>query len=141
MAEAVMRHLVEQDGLSGQIEIDSAGTGDWHIGNRPHIGTIDKLAEHHVSSEGIYARRVEVQDREAFDYIVAMDESNVKNTLAMFGVEQAENLHLLLDFVPELKGQQVPDPYFDGNFTLTYELVTKGCTALLARIKAEHQLY
>jgi protein-tyrosine phosphatase len=141
MAEAVMRHLVEQEGLSDKIMIDSAGTGDWHIGNRPHMGTLDKLAEHHVSSEGIYARQLQVGDQAAFDYIIAMDESNVRNSLGIFGVEKAENIHLLLDYVPELAGQQVPDPYFDGNFTLTYELVTKGCSALLARIKGEYQLY
>lgn len=141
MAEAVMRHLVEQEGLSDRIVIDSAGTGDWHIGNRPHKGTLDKLAEHQVSSEGIFARQLQVEDRGAFDYIIAMDESNIRNSLGIFGVEQADNMHLLLDFVPEHAGQQVPDPYFDGNFTLTYELVTKGCAALLTRIKLEHQLY
>ena len=140
MAEAVMRQLVEHAGLTAQIEVDSAGTGDWHIGHRPHKGTLDKLAEHGISSEGIFARQVQAGDQAAFDYIIAMDESNVRNALEMFGMTEATNVHLLLDFVPELAGQQVPDPYYDGNFTLTYELVTKGCMALLARIRADHQV-
>lgn len=136
-----MRKLIEDAGLAKQIEVDSAGTGDWHIGNRPHKGTLEKLAEHGVSSEGIVARQLQAKDCEAFDYIVAMDESNVSNALQIFGRSEADNLHLLLDFVEEAGMVEVPDPYFDGNFTLTYELVTKGCAALLARIQAKHQLY
>jgi protein-tyrosine phosphatase len=140
MAEAVMRQIVKEAGLETQIRIDSAGTGDWHIGNRPHQGTLSKLAEHGVDSEGIRARLLQKTDLEQFDYIVCMDDSNVKNTMAVFAVDESDRVMKLMDLLPDSHYREVPDPYFDGNFTLTYELVTSGCNALLSRIRIEHHV-
>lgn len=140
MAEAVMHQIVKEAGLEQQIRIDSAGTGDWHIGNRPHQGTLSKLAEHGVDSEGIRARLLQKNDLDEFEYIVCMDDSNVKNAMAVFAVSESERMMKLMDLLPESPYREVPDPYFDGNFTLTYELVTGGCQALLARIRREHQV-
>src|SRR5690554_5601609 len=79
MAEAVFRHYVEEAGLSHRIEVDSAGTGDWHIGNPPHQGTRNILRKQQISYDGIKARQVNGEDFTSFDYIIAMDEQNLQD--------------------------------------------------------------
>ncbi|TMV52122.1 low molecular weight phosphotyrosine protein phosphatase [Paenibacillus mesophilus] len=148
MAEAVMRSKVKEAGLDGRIGIDSAGTGDWHIGKAPHEGTRKLLDEKRISWEGITARQVAKEDLKKFDYIVAMDSSNMTHLqgmaeeLGLSDVRKANDakpkLCRLLDFVPEEQPGDVPDPYYTGNFQETYRLVDAGCDALLERIK--HQL-
>ncbi len=73
MAEAVFRDLVSREGLEDRIEIDSAGTGDWHIGHPPHQGTRKILNENNISTEGLVARKIKIEDLTEFDYIIAMD--------------------------------------------------------------------
>lgn len=136
MAEAVLRDMVRKEGLEDRIEVDSAGTGDWHIGNPPHVGTLRKLDEVGISYEGIRARQVHTHDFDAFDYIVAMDDANVKDLGRLKAISDGKVMKLL-DLVPDAKLKDVPDPYFTGNFDETYELVTAGCRALLDKIKAE----
>jgi protein-tyrosine phosphatase len=139
MAEAVMRDLVMKNDLADKIVVDSAGTGDWHIGHRPHKGTLQKLAEHHVDSEGIVARLLEKQDIEKFDYVICMDESNVRNANAVFGSSDLGRVKLLLDYLPDHELREVPDPYYDGNFSQTYALVKAGCEAILQQIRIDNQ--
>lgn len=137
MAESVFLHLVREAGLEPQIEVDSAGTGDWHIGQRPHQGTLQILKVNGIP-EGSRARQVRLADLDAFDIIVAMDESNLAN-LKRVGTGRAQ-AKLLLDFVPEASDKNVPDPYFTGDFAGVYALVRRGCEALLAQIRAQHAL-
>ncbi|RUT33344.1 low molecular weight phosphotyrosine protein phosphatase [Paenibacillus zeisoli] len=137
MAEAMFRHLIKQEGLEKQFQIDSAGTGDWHIGNPPHQGTLDILKKYQVSSDGLFARQITLQDMEQFDYIIAMDESNVQNMYKLSGKQGDPKTFRLLDFTKELPVRDVPDPYFTGDFEETYDLLTQGLKALLAHIKQE----
>ncbi|TCS96482.1 low molecular weight protein-tyrosine-phosphatase [Hazenella coriacea] len=139
MAEAVFRHLVNQEGLSSHFRIDSAGTGDWHIGEPPHEGTQKKLAEHKISYEGIHARQVKIDDFEDFTYVIGMDESNLANLKEVAGDPHVK-LYRLVDFIPKTQYKEVPDPWFTGNFEETYELVTQGCKGLLAKIKQDRGL-
>lgn len=139
MAEAVFRHVVNLEGLSSHFRIDSAGTGDWHIGEPPHAGTQKKLAEHNISSEGIRARQVKIDDFEDFHYVIGMDESNLTNLKEIAGDPHVK-LYRLVDFIPNTKYKEVPDPWFTGNFEETYELVTEGCKGLLAKIKQDRGL-
>ncbi|MDF2644656.1 MAG: protein-tyrosine phosphatase, partial [Paenibacillus sp.] len=83
MAEAVFRHQVKKAGLDAVIAIDSAGTGDWHIGHPPHQGTRDILDQYQINHEGLKARQVRSDDFVQYTYIIPMDESNVTN-LASF---------------------------------------------------------
>lgn len=149
MAEAVFRHKVKEAGLENRIEVDSAGTGDWHIGHAPHEGTRKLLDNKRIPWEGMKARQVNGDDFRQFDYIVAMDDSNVSNLRrigsaagrASSGREpggvSAPQVCRLLDLVPEQPLRDVPDPYYTGNFEEVYELVAAGCDALLERIKRE----
>jgi protein-tyrosine phosphatase len=144
MAEAVFRHQVKEAGLKHVISIDSAGTGDWHIGHPPHQGTRDILDRYQIAYDGLKARQVRPDDFYQFTYIIAMDDSNVVN-LAAFAPEFAENekrasIHKLLDFTSNRAITEVPDPYYTGKFQEVYEMVEESCSRLLAYIVDQHGL-
>jgi protein-tyrosine phosphatase len=139
MAEAVFRKQVREAGLQDRIEIDSAGLGGWHAGERPHRGTLAVLDKHGVPHTGIHSRQITKADLSSFDYLVAMDEENMEG-LQKLGAVAGDKVFRLLDLVEERKDKNVPDPYYTGNFDEVYEMVTQGCEALLAKIKTEHGL-
>ena len=95
MAEAVPRHKIEQRGLQDKISVDSAGTGDWHIGSVPHEGTRKSLDSWQISYEGMVARKVVSQDLVKFDYVIGMDDSNVTNLRKLAGGDQAAILKFM----------------------------------------------
>ncbi|AXH99956.1 low molecular weight phosphotyrosine protein phosphatase [Sporosarcina sp. PTS2304] len=135
MAEGIFRKLVHDEQLTEYIEVDSAGTSDWHIGKSPHEGTLSKLAEYEVSAEGMAARQLTVNDAEDFDYIIGMDAENIGNIHNIFGESNHQRIIRFLDLTSHQK--DVPDPYFTGDFQETYDLVLEGCQALLDLIKKE----
>lgn len=138
MAEAVFRHVIHEENLDSKIEVDSAGTSNWHIGKRPHEGTLSKLEALNISSEGMRGRQLEAGDLEGFDYIVGMDANNIADIRTMLDEPEHPKIFRFLDLTDHRK--DVPDPYFTGDFDETYDLVQEGCQALLAKIKAEHQI-
>ncbi|MDQ8733724.1 low molecular weight protein-tyrosine-phosphatase [Paenibacillus sp. LHD-38] len=141
MAEAVMRHQVEQAHLADRIEVDSAGTGDWHLGHPPHEGTRKLLDQHQISHQGMKARLVAESDFESFDYIVCLDTKNlrdVRELLEKAGIEESgAKLFTFMELLPDRGIADVPDPYYDGNFPFVFELVDSGCKELLKRIQAD----
>ncbi|TCT19647.1 protein-tyrosine phosphatase [Melghiribacillus thermohalophilus] len=140
MAEAVFRNMVEEEGLSEQIRVDSAGIGHWHQGEPPHEGTQNILDQNHISYEGMRARQIKETDWDEFDYIIAMDEQNMRDLEAIRDEYEGVTVKRLLDLVPDAKEQNVPDPYFTGNFDYVYDLVSEGCQYLLKEIKEAHNL-
>ena len=135
MAEAVFNHLLAQEGLSDQFKVASAGTGNWHLGEPAHYGTRQVLAANGVACQGT-ARRVTRAELEEADYVVAMDRSNAATLRRMAsGAALDGRLHLLLDFAAGTQRQDVPDPYYEGNFELVYRLVNDACEGLLAHIR------
>lgn len=138
MAEAVFRKLVKDEGLETKIQVDSAGTASWHIGKSPHEGTITKLAEYNISTEGQVCRQLQKEDYETFDYLVAMDGSNMKNMYTMIGIQDDEKVIRLLDLTSHKK--DLPDPYHTGDFQETYDLVLEGCKELLKKMKSDNAL-
>jgi protein-tyrosine phosphatase len=136
MAEAVLRHKIGERKLSDRITVDSAGTGDWHIGKEPHEGTRRILDQRGISYENMTARLVSSGDFEKFQYIVCMDKSNGENVRKLPGGKDAELL-FFMDLLPEEELREVPDPYFTGNFEQVYDLMSAGCDVLLERIITE----
>jgi protein-tyrosine phosphatase len=136
MAEAVLRHKIVQRGLQDQVSVDSAGTGDWHIGSVPHEGTRKLLDSWRISYEGMVARKVVSQDLANFDYVIGMDDSNVSNMRKLSGGNDAAILKFM-DLLPNEKLREVPDPYFTGNFEEVYRLIDAGCDILLDKIIEE----
>jgi protein-tyrosine phosphatase len=132
MAEAVLQKMVDDAGLSSLIEVDSAGTGSWHVGESAHPGTRQVLAIHGIDYRG---RARVVRHKEVIDpssYIIALDSNNKRDLLRRYG--DIPNLHLLLDFAENSSDRNVPDPYYEGNFEYVYELVEDACRGLLAAI-------
>ncbi|KAA6447765.1 low molecular weight protein-tyrosine-phosphatase [Bacillus swezeyi] len=140
MAEAVFNDMLKKTGLGDQIQADSAGTGNWHVGKPPHEGTRTLLAEKKISCEGLYARQISKKDLEEFDYIIAMDAENAGNIRSLAGNQNKAVIRRLLDDVNDCHTEDVPDPYYTGNFEEVYELVAEGCRQLLTDIKKEHNL-
>ncbi|HHY74289.1 MAG TPA: low molecular weight phosphotyrosine protein phosphatase [Bacillus bacterium] len=140
MAEAVFRHLVIKEGLNGKIEVDSAGTGDWHVGQPPHKGTRKKLDEYRIDHGSIRARQLNRQDLMNFNYVIAMDEKNLADIKAIAEEKSTAYIARLMDLVEDSTFLDVPDPYFTGNFDVTYELVKKGCEQLLTFIRKQEQI-
>jgi len=138
MAEAIFRNRIEKEGLTDKIFVDSAGTGDYHIGKVPHEGTRELLDKYSISYEGMLARQVNEGDWDEFNYIIAMDEQNITN-LKMVN-EETDGVYIarLMDFVNNPREINVPDPYYTGDFDYTYELVSEGCSELLDFIKEKH---
>ncbi len=135
MAEAVMRHLIERERLSDLVTVDSAGTGDWHIGRPPHEGTRGLLDRYSISYQGMRARQLSVEDGGYFDLIVAMDTQNEKDIRAKLGASPRSEIVRFLSLLPERGMDDVPDPYYTGNFDEVYELVKEGCERILTRIR------
>jgi protein-tyrosine phosphatase len=138
MAEAVFQNLVDEAGLSDIFEVDSAGTGSWHVGEKAHPGTRKVLSAHGISYAG-RARRVKQQDMiDPERYVIAMDSSNLRDLQAAFG--EYPRLFRLLDFAEKVGKKDVPDPYYNGNFEEVYQLVVDGCRALLETIREQEQI-
>src|SRR5258708_34998196 len=121
MAEAVFARLVNEAGLSDRISADSAGTGNWHLGEAPHSGTRRVLQKNSIKYEH-RARLLEEEDVKRFDYIIAMDRHNLRDIQALRGGRA--RIGLLLGYAPQLAEAEVPDPYYDGRFEFLYDLVT-----------------
>ncbi|MFD0670240.1 low molecular weight protein-tyrosine-phosphatase [Cohnella sp. GCM10027633] len=135
MAEAVFRDVIRREGLEERISVDSAGTGDWHIGHPPHEGTRDLLDRHGISYAGMKARQIAKSDGDKFDLIVAMDTRNERDIREVLGVSAGSQVIRFLSLLPEQALEDVPDPYYSGNFDEVYELVKAGSEKLLAFVK------
>lgn len=131
MAEAVFTRLVADRGVADRFEIDSAGTGDWHIGEPPHEGTLDELRRNTIDATHLRSRQITAEDLDHFDYVVVMDATNRKD-LGSFSDEISAHVSLLLEHAPDAGILDMPDPYYVGGFDRVYELVTAGCDGLLA---------
>ncbi len=140
MAEAVFQQQVDEAGLTDQFEIDSAGTGGWHVGDLAHRGTLTVLRRNGITYTG-RARQVQPADLQHYDYVIAMDADNVADLRRMDRKDALNGkLHQLLEFAPAGYPRDVPDPYYDGKFDLVYELVDAGAAGLLDHIRAERGL-
>jgi len=138
MAEAIFQHLVDEAGLSDQIQVDSAGTSSWHLGERAHPGTRRVLSQHGISYDG-RARRVRSGDfSDPSTYVIAMDWNNEADLRDRFG--DHPRLNRLLDFWPDSPVQDVPDPYYNGNFERVYSLVEEGCQGLLVAVRKQERI-
>ena len=137
LAEGVFRHLVEEEGLADRFDVDSAGTGAWHVGEPPD-GRASMVAQSHGISLDSRARQVEAEDLDRFHHILAMDRSNLQELRRMVDLSGADvAVHLLREYDPEPDGDEVPDPYYGGadGFEHVYKMVLRSCEALLEDIR------
>lgn len=133
MAEYVMKHLVKEAGLEGEFYIDSAATSTEEVGNGVHYGTRRKLAQMGVPCGDHRARQVTWADYERFDYIIGMDNANIRNLRRMLNGDPAGKVSLLLDYTE--RSGAIADPWYTGDFDATYRDVLEGCQGLLKQLE------
>lgn len=134
-AEAVFKHCVEKAGLAGTIVSDSAGTHDYHIGESPDPRTQAAAKQRGYDLAELRARRVRRDDFERFDYVLAMDEANLRQLERLCPREHARKLKLFLDFDGD-SPREVPDPYYGGpeGFERVLDLAEQGAQGLLRHL-------
>lgn len=135
MAEFVMKDLVTKKEMQDKFYIDSAATSYEEIGNEMHYGTIDKLKQKGIPFTNHKARRMEKEDYKKFDYIIGMEDRNVQDIIRISGEDSDNKVYKLLDFSD--KPRNIADPWYSGNFEITYSDIREGCECFLNKILEE----
>lgn len=136
-AHGVFRDLVQREGLIDLIEIDSAGTHAYHVGNGP-----DKRAQATADSRGIdlsdlRARQVDEDDFSHYDYVIAMDQENYISLSRQCPDALVDRIYMFMDFAPQMRTREVPDPYYGGDqgFERVFDLVDAASAGLLDTVR------
>ena len=135
--EGLMKALVDSNGLAGEIEVDSAGTGSWHVGEPPDRRMTAAASRRGYRLEG-RARQVTSSELGDWDLVIAMDRQNLEDLESLPGSGRA-HLRLFSDFLPPGSPVDVPDPYYGGpeGFDRVIDLVEEGCANLLDELVRE----
>ena len=135
-AHGVFQDKVRERGFSSQIEVDSAGTAAFHIGAGPDHRSIKVAAERGYNLTGLRARQALAEDFQRYDYILAMDNENLRSLQAIAPPESRAQLQLFLDFSSQKKFTEVPDPYYGGarGFDLVLDLIEDASQGLLDQL-------
>lgn len=141
-AEGVFRKHVTDAGLHEHIHIDSAGTHAYHVGEPPDSRAQETAARRGIDLSGLRGRRATAQDLDEFDYVLAMDNENLHNLLAIAEERHRQRIKLFLEFAKDLEVQEVPDPYYGGpsGFDRVLDMIEEASEGLLADIKSIHKL-
>ncbi len=136
-AEAVFADLARREAPQARIEVDSAGTHDYHIGAPPDARAIAAARRRGIDMSALRARQLVPEDYTRFDLLLAMDERNRRDMLAR--AAPAERVRLLLDYAPGLGVREVPDPYYGepGDFEYVLDIVQAAARGLLDAVTAQ----
>ena len=132
MAEFVLKDMVHKRGLSARFVIDSAATSTEEIGNGVHHGTRRKLGEMGVPCGDHRAVQMRRSDYGKYDYLIGMDAWNIRNMRRILGEDPEKKVYRLLDFAEHPR--DIEDPWYTGNFDVTYEDIVEGCQAFLKAV-------
>lgn len=128
MAEFVLKDMVNK--CADEFFIASAATSTEEIGNPVHPGTREKLRSLGISTDGKYAVQLKKSDYDKYDYIIGMDSMNIRNIKRIVGEDRGNKVRRLLDFSENPR--DIADPWYTGNFDVTYNDIDEGCGGLLA---------
>jgi protein-tyrosine phosphatase len=136
-AEVVMRALLEREGLAGDVDVCSAGIGDWHVGEGTDGRSLEVLTARGYDGSRHRARQFRAEWFGSHDLVVAMDRSHLRDLKRMAGPAEADRVRLMTSFGPAATGEDVPDPYYGGpnGFTDVLDLIELFCRALLDDIR------
>jgi protein-tyrosine phosphatase len=139
-AQGIFRNLLEEAGLEALVEVDSAGTHAYHVGNPPDLRAQETARGRGLDLSDLRARQVCQEDFERYDYILAMDEDNAYSLSLVCPLEHQEKLGLLMDYAPHWGEREVPDPYYGGDqgFEQVFDMVEAACRGLLEEIRRRH---
>lgn len=135
MAEFIFRDMVTKRGLADQFEIASAGTSREELGNPVYPPAKRKLREHGIDPVGKTARQMTKQDYAAYDYLLAAETHNIRSMERMIGKDGEHKIYRLLDFSD--RPRDIADPWYTGDFDITYDDIVEGCEAFLAYLEKE----
>lgn len=124
--------MVKKENLAENFFIASAATSTEEIGNPVHYGTRNKLAKYGISVAGKYAVQMKKSDYESYDYLLGMDEANIRNMKRIAGGDPENKIRKLLSFTGSTR--DIADPWYTGNFDAAYEDIAAGCEAFLTYI-------
>lgn len=135
-AEGVLKKLLADQGLTAHFSLDSAGTGDWHVGKAPDPRAIKAAARRGIDISALRARQVTLGDFHKFDYLLAMDGSNYADLRAMQPENSTAQLERFLAFAPAEYPEDVPDPYYGGDdgFDSVLNLITDASEAFIEHV-------
>ncbi|WP_305804095.1 low molecular weight protein-tyrosine-phosphatase [Stenotrophomonas sp. YIM B06876] len=136
MAEGALRARLEASVLAGHVQVDSAGTSDWHIGRAPDPRAIACARRHGVDIAGLRARQLQVQDFVRFDRVFCADQANLQDASKLAGAAGGERLALWLPWAGIDGDGSIPDPYYGGpeDFEQTWTLVDAAAQATVRRM-------
>jgi len=135
MAEFLFRHMAEEQGVGELFSVASAATSREEIGNPVHPGTRKKLAELGISTKGKTARQMTRRDYEEYDYLIYMEEYNLRNMTRITGGDPRGKMFRILDFANEPR--DVADPWYTGDFEATFRDLKEGCQCLIDHFAKE----
>lgn len=133
LAEGILKSKID----SNKVFVDSAGTGHWHIGNKPDPRSIEVAKKHQLDITNQRGRQFSKQDFDNFDYIFVMDTSNKENVLSLARNDwDKEKVHLILDELFPNENVDVPDPYYGGGqgFESVYQMLEEACENIVNRL-------
>lgn len=131
-AQGVLRQRAQGAALPVALHVDSAGTHDYHVGCAPDRRSIAAAQRRGIDISGLRARQLTQSDFEAFDLVLVMDERNLRDARALAPPALRSRVQLLLDYAPELRDSEVPDPYYED--TAAFERVLDLCEAASAGV-------
>ncbi len=129
MAEFVFKYLINEKGMTNKFIIDSAATSNEEVRNSIHYGTRQKLQQEEIPFSEHKARQIIKQDYQNYDYIIGMETSNIRNIKRIVGEDYENKIYRLLDF--SKNPRDIADPWYTGNFDITYNDILEGCKSLL----------
>lgn len=138
MAESVLTHLVKQQHIDHLFYINSAATSREEIGNPPHYGTVSKLRQVGVPVVPHRATQMTREDYDNYDYLIGMDDANIRNMTRIADGDPNGKIYKLLSFADS--NASVADPWYTGDFDSTYRDVLVGCEGLLKHLKSQGQI-
>ena len=144
LAESVFTYLVNEIGVDDKFEIDSFATSREEIGNPPHRGTVNVLKQNGIPLVPHRAKQITLEDYENFDYVIGMDQWNIKNLNRMLNNDLDRKIYKMLSFADydrdhKLKtARDVADPWYTGDFDTTFKDVMSECKGLLSYINEQH---
>lgn len=138
-AQGVFESLLAESGLAEYVQVDSAGTHAYHVGEQPDARASKAAARRGIDLSRQRARRVEAADFERFDYLLAMDSSNLEDLLAICPDQHRTKVRLFLEFAGPDARSDVPDPYYGGpqGFERVLDLVEEGALGLIEDIRRQ----
>ncbi|SDY24103.1 protein-tyrosine phosphatase [Lysobacter sp. yr284] len=141
VAEGVLRARIEASSLRGLIELDSAGTGDWHVGEPPDRRSIANAAQHGVDISGLRARQLAAADYRECDWLLCADRANLRDVRARAPKDATARSALLLDWCGTENEGEIPDPYTGGaaQFEHVFQLLDRAADGAIARLRRELQ--